>query len=70
MATFSVDISAAEKKALLWDLGNVENAQLWLENAIHNKARRCIDDMVFQETSERPDKLTPAEKETIVNGLP
>lgn len=70
MADFTVTISSAEKKALLNELVDVEGAQTWLDNAIHNKARQCMDAMIAEKTTERVDLLSFAEKEIIIDGLP
>lgn len=69
MAFYNVTVSDAEAKALLWDLGSAGNAQVWLDNAIHNKARQCMDAMLLKETDRRLDLLSPAEKEAVINDL-
>ncbi len=69
MATFSVELSSAERKALLHTFESVENAQAWIDNAIHNEARRCIDRIIYEYTDVRVDKKTVAEKAAIIDGL-
>lgn len=63
MATFSVTVNDAEEKALLWD---VVSLQEWLDNVTHNKARRCIDDIVEQVSDKQPGKIPVEEKLQIV----
>jgi len=42
MKTVSVQISDEEKKALEWDIVSLQE---WADNALHNKARRCADEI-------------------------
>lgn len=42
MAQYTVTLSPEEEKALLTDMISIQD---WLSNAIHNKARQCIDAM-------------------------
>jgi len=42
MPDYTITISDEEEKALLWD---IVVPQEWADNAIHNKARRCADEI-------------------------
>jgi len=72
MADYIVTLSDAEHKALLDkdELETTERLQAWIDNAIHNKARQCIDRIILRDTNKRIDLLSRTEKETIINGLP
>ncbi len=63
MAEYKVTLSAEEEKALLADVISIQD---WLNNAIHNKARQCIDRVVGNNSDKQPNKLARAEKLTIV----
>ena len=43
MITVSVQITDEEKKALEWDIVSLQE---WADNALHNKARRCADEII------------------------
>jgi len=43
MVTVSVQITEEEKKALEWDIVSLQE---WADNALHNKARRCADEII------------------------
>lgn len=45
MKDYTVQIADEEERALLWDMVSVQE---WLDNAIHNKARRCADEICKQ----------------------
>lgn len=60
---YKVTLSAEEEKALLT---NMISIQEWLENAIHNKARQCIDKIVLDYSDKQPNKIGGAEKNQIV----
>lgn len=67
MTEYSVSLSEEEEKALLTDMLSIQE---WLENAIHNKARRCVDMVCHQALSEVGEIiLTNAEKQVIVSEL-
>lgn len=42
LGKYTVELTQAEEKALLWDMLTIDD---WLRNAIHEKARRTIDDI-------------------------
>lgn len=63
MHEYTVRISDAEKKALETDMMSI---QTWLDNAIHQKARRCMNTIVGQETDKNPVRISSAEKEQLV----
>jgi len=60
---YTVEISDEEEKALLTDMASIQD---WLNNAIHNKARQCIDAIVSENSDKIPSKLTEKEKYQIV----
>ncbi len=43
MPNYTISITDDDKKALEWDILSLQE---WLDNAIHNKARQCIDSIV------------------------
>lgn len=43
MHNHTITVTDDEKKALEWDMISIQE---WIDNAIHNKARRCIDAIV------------------------
>lgn len=63
MAKYTVELSPEEEKALLTDMLLIQD---WLNNAIHNKARQCIDAVVEEYSDKQPKKITEAEKYAIV----
>ena len=63
MAQYTVELSAEQEKALLTDMLSIQD---WLNNAIHNKARQCIDQVVLDYSDKQPKKITEAEKYIIV----
>lgn len=66
MAQFTVTINDAEEKALLTDMLSIQD---WLDNAIHNKARRTIDSIIQKETDRQPKKLSVAEKHNLIREM-
>lgn len=67
MVQYTVLLTSEEEKALLTDMISIQE---WLENAIHNKARQCIDAVCQQALSEDGETiLTKAEKQAIVKAL-
>ena len=63
MAQFTVTVSDAELKALEWDILDI---QTWVDNALHNKARRCIDSVVEEYSDKQARKMSVSEKETFI----
>lgn len=63
MTQFTVEINDAEEKALLADMISIQD---WIGNAIHNKARQCIDVVVEQVTDRVAKKISVEEKLQIV----
>ena len=63
MGQYTVTLSAEEEKALLTDMISIQD---WLDNAIHNKARQCIDMVVEQVSDKQPKKISVKEKLDIV----
>ena len=63
MAQFTITINDAEEKALLT---NMISVQTWLNNAIHEKARRVIDDIVRKNTDRQPKKMAVIDKHQMI----
>ena len=64
---YIVELTAEQEKALLTDMLDIS---LWIGNAIHNKARQCIDEVCRQALEDNTDTiLTKAEKQEIVASL-
>ncbi len=63
MPDYTVTVSDEEEKALLTDMISIQD---WLDNAIHNKARQCIDVIVEQHSDRQAKKLPPDEKLRVV----
>lgn len=67
MGQWTINLSAEEEKALLTDMISVQE---WLDNVIHDKARKCIDRVATQALEDSTDKiLTKAEKQQVVSAL-
>lgn len=66
MPHFTVTISDQEIKALEWDIYDV---QVWIQNAISEKARRVTDILIEQNTILNPKKLNKVEKESEVSKM-
>uniref|UniRef100_A0A6H1ZIX6 Uncharacterized protein n=1 Tax=viral metagenome TaxID=1070528 RepID=A0A6H1ZIX6_9ZZZZ len=60
---YTVTLSDGEEKALLTDMVSIQD---WLDNAIHNKARQCIDNIVEQVSDKQPKKIPEPEKLEIL----
>lgn len=63
MKEFTVQITDEEEKALLTDMLSIEN---WLSNAIHNKARQCMDKIILDHSDRQPSKVSASERAEIV----
>ena len=67
MGQYIVNLLAEEEKALLTDMISIQD---WLNNAISNKARQCVDSVCQEALSEQEHKiLTAEEKQQIVTQL-
>jgi hypothetical protein len=67
MPTYTIKISEEEEKALLTDMISVQD---WLDNAIKNKIRRCMDEIVKQvATGEVQATFTPDEEAAIKSSV-
>ena len=66
--TFTVTITDAEEKAFAWDIVDPET---WVEHAVKEKCRKCIDRLYDAEVKRMTDDDTvstiPADKNTVVN---
>ena len=63
MGQYIIDLTVEEEKALLTDMLSIQE---WINNAIHNKARQCIDVIVEQVSDKQPKKISVEEKLAIV----
>lgn len=63
MGIYKVTLSEEEEKALLTDMISIQE---WIDNAIHNKARQCIDNIVTQYSDKQPGKISIEAKLAIV----
>jgi len=67
MGQYIINLTEEEEKALLTDMLTIQD---WLNNAIHNKTRQCVDNVCQQALSEQEHKiLTIEEKQQIVTQL-
>ena len=63
MIEFTVEINDAEEKALLTDMISIQG---WLDNAIHEKARRTINIIVSKISDRQPKKMAVEDKHEII----
>lgn len=63
MGEYTITLLEEEEKALLTDMASIQE---WLDNAIHNKARQCIDKVVEECSDRQAKKISNAEKLQIV----
>jgi hypothetical protein len=63
MPQFIITLSDEEIKALEWDIASIQE---WIQNAISNKARQCIDKLVEQYDDRRASKISKDEKLSII----
>lgn len=63
MSEFTVTITPAEEKALLT---NMVSIQEWIDNAIHNKARQCMDAIIKNTTDQQPKKISNSIRDELV----
>lgn len=61
---YTITLSEEEERALLTDMISIQE---WLDNAIHNKARQCIDTIVEQHSDRQAKKLSLGDKLAIVH---
>lgn len=67
MGDYTINLSIEEEKALLT---NMISIQEWADNAIHNKARQCIDKVCERALSDSANTiLTKEEKQSIASRL-
>lgn len=67
MGEYKIVLSFEEEKALLTDMISIQE---WIENAIKNKARQCIDVICAEFSEKQLNKLTFEEKLSIVRAAP
>ena len=66
MAEYTVILTDVEEKALSSCMVSVQD---WIDNAIHNRARKAMGTLITEHTDKQPKKLDVAERNTIVQGL-
>lgn len=67
MSDCVVSLSSEEVKALLTDMISIQD---WLDNAIHNKARQCIDRIAEEYSDKQLRKMSLEEKLEVVREAP
>lgn len=67
MQQIIVQLSDEEYKAINNVIADVT---AWVQNAISNRARQAMDEIILRDTTTNPKKLTPAEKQNIISTLP
>lgn len=65
MREIKIQLSDEEVKALEWDIVDIEE---WASNAIHNKARQCIDKVIEEYSDKQLKKIGQVERDQIVRG--
>jgi hypothetical protein len=63
MGQYTITLTPEEEKALLTDMISIQD---WVDNAIHNKARQCIDSIIEQVSDKQPKKISADERAAIV----
>lgn len=63
MTQFIIEINNVEEKALLVDMISIKE---WIDNAIHDKARKCVDTVVEQVSDKNAQKISIEEKYQII----
>lgn len=63
MGEYKITLTETEEKALLTDMTDIQG---WLENAIKNKSRQCIDTIVGQLSDKQASKMSLEDKVIIV----
>lgn len=65
--SFTIIYTDEEYKAVT---STTEYPQEWLQHAWNNKARKCVDRIIDEETNLNYNKLTKEEKEQIIRDKP
>lgn len=63
MKQFTIQISDAEEKALTYVMIDI---QVWLQNAISNRARQAMDEIISKHTNENCKVLDKVAKEQLI----
>ncbi len=63
MPQFTITMNDAEAKALATDMLSIEE---WLNWAVHNKARRLIDEIIGKVDDRQPKKIPVEEKYQMI----
>ena len=66
MSQYIINLTEEEEKALLTDMITVQD---WLNNAIYNKARQCVDNVCQEALSEQEHKILAAEEKQQIATL-
>ena len=67
MGQYTIELTTEQEKALLTDMMTIQD---WINNAIHNKARQCVDKVCEEALNDQTNTiLTTEEKQGIVTLL-
>ena len=61
--TISVTLTDEEYKAFVWQ---VASPQEWVEHAVKNKVKKCMERMLLLLSDKRVDVITEVEKSTLI----
>jgi len=64
MGEYVIELSEAEEKAMLC---NMLDIRVWINNAVHNKARQCMDNVILEHSNKQPKKISADERTKIVH---
>lgn len=63
MGEYTVKLTTEQEKALLTDMISI---QQWIENAIYNKARQCIDKVCEEALDDASNTILTTEEKTLI----
>ena len=66
MPSIIFDITQTEHDVLRTDIFDLTE---WAQNALQNKARKLIDSLILENTSLNPSKLSPKEKDELIDDM-
>jgi len=66
MAKYTITLQEEEEKALLSDVVSIQE---WIENAVRNKVRQCMDAVIEEYTDKQAKKLSHDEKLALIKNL-
>lgn len=68
MPTLEIEITEQEERAIRAVLAR-ETPQEWVQHAIKNKTRKCVDRIIMRFTDKQPQKLETTERNAIIDGI-